>query len=480
MENAAVSAQDYFYTGTHLLGEGEMIAAETAFKHALSLAPQMAEAHANLGWLLEQRKQLQEAETHYRRALALNPAQVQTLINFGAFLTAQKRFDEAEAVYLHARRITPESAPASTAVLSNLGMLLACMQREAEAEILYRTAIALDPAYRKARFNLAYLMLRQGRYEEGWACMDAREWNTAFEEHLPFPRWQGEPLAKKSLLIAVEGGFGDMIQFCRYARLAKEHGATHVALLCHPELKRLLRSMTDIDDIIGYDEALPAMAWDYWTMPLSLPWLFNTTLDTVPARLPYLFAEATDVRRWKQLIDDTEQDSEHASCGAPTQPLRVGLAWQGNPQFENDLDRSLPTLDLLAPLGNIEGTRYFSLQKGEPARSTSTSLSLCDLTARIEDFADTAAFVTNLDLVITIDSAVAHLAAAVGTRCWVLLPAYQPDWRWLAERADTPWYPELMRLFRQQHAGDWAPVVRQVVDALQALAQQQNKDNDNK
>jgi hypothetical protein len=375
-------------------------------------------------------------------------------------------------------------------VLSNFGMLLACMQREAEAEALYRTAIALDPAYRKARFNLAYLLLRQGRYAEGWACMEARAWHGVFEKQLAFPRWCGEPLTGKSLLITVEGGFGDMIQFCRYARLAKQQGAAHVAVLCHPELRRLLHSVDAIDDVIGYDESLPAMAWDYWTMPLSLPSLFQTTLETIPAALPYLFAEAQHVQRWKQCMDESERALPDA--GAANGTLRIGLAWQGNPRFENDADRSLPSPDLLTPLFAIPHTRYFSLQKTNGESNSESerkrgvpSLPLCNPAMQLDDFADTAALIANLDLVITVDTAIAHLAGALGKPCWVLLPAYQPDWRWLAERSDSPWYPQVMRLFRQQHAGDWAPPIAQLASALQTLvlqtlAQQQHQDNDDK
>lgn len=458
MASTPISAEEYFYTGTHLLGAGELVAAATAFRYALGLAPDMAEAHANLAWLSEQNGQALEAEQHYRDALTHNPLQCQTLINFGAFLTAQKRFDEAEAVYRHARQVAPESA----GVLSNLGMLLAGLQREEEAEASYRTAIALEPSYRKARFNLAYLLLRQGRYEEGWACMEARESATAFEKHLPFPRWQGESLAGKSLLIAVEGGFGDTIQFCRYAALARKNGAAHVAVLCQPELRRLLRSMSIIDDVLGYHESLPNMAWDYWTMSLSLPSLFNTRLDTIPATLPYLFAETDRAQQCSKLIDDGSTN------------LRIGIAWQGNPRFENDADRSLASSALLAPLGAIPHTRYFSLQKDRDVKTAiAAALPLCDLTPHMHDFADTAAIIMNLDLVITVDTAIAHLAGALGKPCWVLLPAYKPDWRWLATREDSPWYPHVMRLFRQQHAGDWAPVIQQLVFALRLLTKQQ-------
>lgn len=441
------------------MGEGDAVAAENAFRHALTLAPDLAEAHANLGLLLERRERRQEAENHYRRALELDPLQTQTYLNFGVLLTAQKRFVEAEIIYRYALAIDPESP----AALSNLGVLLACVKQESEAEQCYRSALAIAPDYRKARFNLAYLLLRQGRYDEGWACLEARSSNTAFEKHLDFARWQGESLEGKSLLIGFEAGYGDMIHFCRYARLAKSRGAARISLLCHPALKKLFGSLRHADDVISFDEALPAIHWDYWTMPLSLPGLFQTRADTIPADLPYVFAESPRIARYANIV------------GTADKKLRVGLAWKGNALHENDADRSLPSSDTLAPLGAVPGVACFSLQKGAgEAESSAAPFPLMNLAPHIADFADTAAIVMNLDLVITVDTALAHLAGALGKPCWVLLPAYKADWRWLAKGDDTPWYPHVMRLFRQQIPGEWATVMNDVAAALRILATEGN------
>lgn len=446
-----------FYTAVRLMGERDAAGAEAAFRQALKLVPDFAEVHANLGLLLDQGKRWAEAEVHYRRALELSPEQMLTQLNFGTMLVRQKRFEEAEQAFRLALILAPEQPEP----WSNLGVLLACQKLEAEAEQCYRTAMVLAPEYRKAPFNLAYLLLRQGRFEEGWRALEARDSSQALGRYLQCPRWEGESLRGKSLLIGFESGHGDMIQFCRYAALAKTGGARWISVLCHPGLKTLFAGLEGVDESIAFDANVPADAWDFWVPPLSLPLLFQTCLETIPARLPYLRVAPERIEQWAGRM-------QLAQPG-----LRVGLVWQGNPDFENDADRSLAGLEVLAPLGEVAGVRYFSLQLGPAAAAAanpSAPLNLMDLSAHIVDFADTAALVMNLDLVITVDTAIAHLAGALGKPCWVLLPDYKTDWRWLTGRADTPWYPGVMRLFRQQQAGDWGAVIVEVRQALQGLS----------
>jgi hypothetical protein len=373
-------------------------------------------------------------------------------MNLGVNLAQRKRFGEAEAAYLDAIRLDP----ALPAAWSNLGVLYACMKREAEAERCYRTASGIDPGYANARFNLAYILLRQGRYEEGWACMEARDWYAALEDRLPCPRWRGEDLAGKSLLFAFEAGQGDMIQFCRYASVLKTKGAASITMICHSPLKALFATLDGVDSVIGFNEPLPSAHYDYWTPPLSVPGYCKTRLETIPAALPYLQSDPERVARWQPLL--------------PRQRPRIGLVWKGNRSFENDADRSLPSLKLLAPLWQVPGAQFVSLQKGageDEAAQPPDDQPLTDLGSKVEDFADTAAIIAGLDLVITVDTAVAHLTGALGKPCWVLLPDYKTDWRWLADRTDSPWYPGVMRLFRQEKMEDWAPVVDAVRTALQ-------------
>jgi len=279
---------------------------------------------------------------------------------------------------------------------------------------------------------------------------------------LPCPRWQGEPLAGRSLLIGFEAGHGDMIQFCRYAGVIKAGGAARVDVICHPALKRLFAGLDGLDGASGFDEPLPQRHWDYWVPPLSLPFHFRTRPDSLPAQLPYLHADP--------LLRD-EWAAELAAQSSPGQ-LRVGLVWKGSANFENDDQRSLPALALLAPLGSIPGVRWFSLQKGAgevEAAQPPAALPLVDLGSRLRDFADTAAVIANLDLVIGVDTAVMHLAGALAKPCWLLLPDFKTDWRWLAGRSDSPWDPGVMRLFRQPGMGDWPSVIAEVAAALAAL-----------
>jgi Flp pilus assembly protein TadD len=457
MNNYSLEAKSLFNEGTRLISEGDDVAAENAFRKAIQLAPDLAEAHANLGLLLDQQGHYNKAESFYRRAIELMPGQMQIHLNFGAMLVKQKRFSEAEAAYREALALDPQYP----GTWSNLGVLLACMKREVEAEKCYRSAMALSPGHCNALFNLAYLLLRQGRYEEGWRCLEARDWYAPLENYLRLPRWQGESLEGKSLLIGYEAGHGDMIQFCRYATLIKKVGAAQVSILCHPGLKTLFTSLLGVDEVIAFNEPLPKHNWDYWVPPLSLPVQFSTRLDTIPADLPYLNAEPAKIRHWAGIM------------GCQKKELRIGLVWKGNPRFENDADRSLVSLDDLASLGEVAGVRYYSLQKGpgeDEAATPPYPLSLMDLGSRIADFSDTAAIMMNLDLVISVDTAAAHLAGSLGKPCWVLLPEYKTDWRWLTNHRDSPWYPDVVRLFRQKEVGDWATVIAEVKAELQALS----------
>lgn len=438
------------------MAAGEVVRAAACFREAVKIAPDFAESYANLGLMSERQGDVGFAEICYRRSIELNPTYSETHLNLGVLLAGEKRFDEAEAAYRRAIALRTDSPVG----WSNLGVLYACIQREVEAEQCYRTAMSLDDAYAMARFNLSYLLLRQGRFEEGWFCLEARNWYAAPAAHLACPRWQGESLAGRSILIGYEAGLGDMIQFCRYADVLKAQGAASITIVCHPPLQALLATLEGIDAVIHFDEHIPVSGWDFWTPLLSLPYYCKTRLDSIPSRIPYLQAPPKHSAKWASLL--------------PADGLRVGLVWKGNPLFENDADRSLPSLEVLAPLGAVAGITFISLQKGageDEAAQPPSGLPVIDLGFQLEDFADTAAVVTGLDLVICVDTAVAHLTGALGKPCWVLLPAYKADWRWLADRTDTPWYPDTMRLFRQSIMGDWAAVVAEVVSALEQWVQ---------
>ena len=451
-DRADDAALAHYLRGEQQLHAGEMQAAEQAFRQAIGLDEQFAEAHGNLGYVLDQIGAHAEAEGHYRLALELAPNHATVHLNLGALLVQKKRHAEAEACYAAALALEP----ASSAVWSNLGALNLNLRQEETAETCLRHAIALDPLNTRARFNLAYLKLRQRNFEEGWALFEARDWYRAMEKQLAFPRWQGESLAGRSLLVTYEAGHGDMIQFCRYIPLLKKLGAVHITMLCHTALKRLLSGLEGLDSVCGLDEALPTSHFDCWTPLMSAPHYVGTRPDTVPAQLPYLRVDPALHLPW-------------ASQLPRERAFRVGVAWKGNPQFENDKDRSLPHLQTLAPLWTVPNLHFFSLQKGageEEIAPCGAQQPLTELGSQMQDFADTAAIMAELDLVIAVDTAIAHLAAALGKPCWLLLPWYMTDWRWGAEGTNSIWYPGAMRLFRQGSDADWGPVIAEVAVAL--------------
>lgn len=463
----AETLEQLFTRGNQALAARDLAAAVSAYRTALAIAPTQAALHGNLALALDEAGDAQAADHHYRQALALEPEQAQLWINHGVLLLQGKRLAEAEAALRQALALAPQD----TSALSNLGVLLAQQYRDEEAETTLRTALRLQPEHRNAAYNLGYLLLRQGRLEEGWLCLEQRDRHGALAERLsrqlPCPRWRGEPLQGRSLLIALEAGHGDMVHFCRYAALAKAAGAQRVTVLCHPALVSLFATLHGCDQAIAFDQDWPdggegqAETFDYWVPPLSLPYLFATRPDTIPAALPYLHADPARVARWAPRLT--------AAPGT----RKVGLVWKGNPNFENDAERSLPALATLAPLGRTPGVAFFSLQKGageDEATMPPPELRLTPLGGDLADFADTAAVIAQLDLVITVDTAVAHLAGALNKPCWVLLPWYLPDWRWFQGRDDSPWYPGVMRLFRQTTMGDWPSVVSRLGAALRDWA----------
>jgi hypothetical protein len=450
------AAAQRFFDGTRHLAAQDAASAEACFREAVAIEPELGEAHANLGWLAEAAGRLDEAEACYRRALALRPSQPTIHLNHAALLARLKRFDEALAGCWTAVQLDPEAA----AGWSNLSVLLVQMGRHDDAEACCRRSLSLDPHYPKAHINLAYLCLRDGRWDEGWAHYAWRGWQLDLAGRVTCPRWNGESLDGRTVLVGLEGGYGDMIQFARFATTLKQAGARHVTLLCPPPLLALLATLDGVDELLPSDGLLPPARWDCWTSATSVPRHLNTRPDTLPATGPYLQAEPAAVARWQLRLHQA----------LPTAALRIGLVWKGNPAFENDDERSLPSIDVLAPLAALPGVQFVSLQKGageDEARRAPVAL---HLGGEIGSFADTAAIVQALDLVICVDTAVAHLAGALGKPCWVLLPQQMTDWRWLTGRGDSPWYPGALRLFRQARRGDWAPVIAALGEAWRGLS----------
>ncbi len=429
--------------------------AEAAFRKALALDPKFPEAHANLGNALKAQEHYAEAEAQYREALALRPADKNFLNNLGAVLDDLGRLGEAEVAYQQTLAVAPDFA----AAYCNLGRLMQTQGRLAEAEAAYRKAVELNADFTDAKLNLGLLLLTLGRYEEAWPWHEARHFpdskaRRAMQPPFTFPQWQGEPLAGKSLAVVLEQGHGDNIQFIRYAPLIKALGASRLTFVQPAPLVLFLATAHGLDAITPDAVSLPPH--DYWCFPLSLPLHLGSTLDTLPNTLPYLWALPERVERWRPRL--------------PASGLKVGLVWKGNPDHKNDANRSLPHLSALAPLWDVPGISFISLQKGQgqdEARLPPPGQPLLHLGDDIADFADSAAIIAQLDLVITVDSAAGHIAGALGKPVWVLLPGVGTDWRWLLEREDSPWYPGAMRLFRQpREASSWDATLREVAAAL--------------
>ncbi|MGV2291766.1 tetratricopeptide repeat-containing glycosyltransferase family protein [Trinickia sp. YCB016] len=440
--------------------------AETAFRQALSFRPDNSEAHYNLGVVLRALDRLSEAEAAYRQALAIRPDCVEALNNLGSVLQAFDRLPEAAAAYGQALTLRPGFAEAH----QSLGNVLKELGQLAEAEAAYRRAIAIRADYGDAKFGLATLLLSTGRFEEGWRLYECRYDRPEFVHYmsrswLTCPQWQGEALAGKSVLVWQEDGLGDMIQFGRFLPLLKAQGAAHVAFACVPTLHRLFAAVDGIDAVLDHDTAQARSSeYDCWTSPLSMPFHLRTTVDNIPhfvyripERIPERASEPSLVESWRARLSTL--------ASGP----RIGLVWKGNAKHHNDANRSLPSLAALAPLWSVAGVNFVSLQIGQgedEARCPPPGQPLLHLGSDVTDFADTAAIVNQLDLVIAVDTSTAHLAASLGKPCWVLLPGRDVDWRWMRERTDSPWYPGTLRLFRQSAEEGWPATIERVRQAL--------------
>lgn len=469
MDAAPSGAARAFHEGSAHLQGGAHDLARASFEQAVALDPALAEAWANLGWLAAFEGDTRRAAQCYEQSLALRADLYSVRLNYGTLLMGQRLLDETEVQFSAAVKLQAD-APGGW---SNLGGLYAAWGRDVEAELCCRQALLRDASHAMARLNLAYVLLRQGRWAEGWPLLESRDWYAGLQARLPCPRWQGEPLQDQHVLVAPEAGYGDVIQFSRYAALLRRQGARRVTLLCAPPLQPLLATLEGLDEVRSWD--LPAdPSWDVWVPLLSLPHRLGTRVDTVPARIPYLRVPAARREECGAWVGPRLEDRSPGAPARASSRFRVGLVWRGSAGFENDAERSLPDLRTLQPLWSLPSLQFVSLQKGageDEALAPPPGQPLQAVGHRIRDFADTAALIESVDLVITVDTSTAHLAGALGRSCWVLLPAYMTDWRWLQGRDDSPWYPGVMRLFRQTARGNWDAVVASVVQALAEWAQ---------
>lgn len=427
--------------------------AEKYWHCVIDIQPDNVDAYNNLGIVYKSQGEFDKAKEAYVQAMNLDPDDAKLHNNIANLFREINCFEQAEAEYRRAIQLQPNYGEAHR----NLGMLFKELHRFEEAEASYKEALRLNPGCVRTQANLGFLLLELGRYEEGWVLYESRcdlKVNPLFPfPAVSFPQWKGESLAGKSIVIFPEQGFGDEIQFVRYTALLKKRGASRITLVCKEGLKRLFLTLRNVDSVIVPAEGIETH--DYWTFLVSLPFHLKTTVESIPSQIPYVGTRPEWIQKWQSYL--------------PKNGFRVGLVWKGSGEHSNDANRSLPSLASLAPLWGVPGVSFISLQKGageEEARIASSGVPIIYFGSEVEDFADTAAIVAQLDLVISVDTAVAHLCGALGKRCWVLLPSIGTDWRWLRERTDSPWYPKRMRLFRQTDPNDWNKTIDEVAAAL--------------
>jgi tetratricopeptide (TPR) repeat protein len=429
--------------------------AVTSHERALQLKPDYAVAHHNLGNVLRGHGQLDQAIASFKKALELRPDYAEAHINLGIALRDSGQGAAAIAQFEQAARLKPDSAE----LYNNWGVALFGTGHVDQALGKYEMALRLNPDFAEAHVNRALACLQNGDWHRGWPEFEWRSKMKGMPQRQWLrPAWQGDALEGRTILLSAEQGLGDTIQFVRYVELVRERGGL-VLLECPKALGRLLASCPGIDRIVT-ETANPA-DYEYQASLLSLPLVFGTTLTSIPSSVPYIHAEPSLIERWQQEL-------------ACVTELKVGIAWQGSLNYRWDRQRSIPLIEF-APLAAVPGVRLLSLQKGfgsEQVASAAGRLQIMDLSKRLDveagAFMDTAAVMTNLDLVITSDTATAHLAGALGVPVWVALP-FVADWRWLREREDCPWYPT-MRLFRQHRPGDWAEVFERLASELRRLS----------
>ncbi|MBM3757653.1 MAG: tetratricopeptide repeat protein [Acidobacteria bacterium] len=426
-----------------------------AFQNTLAREPNHARAANNIGILLQLRKQYTDAIASYRMAVASDPNYSAALYNLGTAL--HESGEAAEAV--NTFRALLKKEPNHAAAWTNLGNAWLAHNDIAAANACYLETLRLAPDEPAAEWNLGIAALLAGEFSDGWAGYERRFDVKGATPRRAFsqPVWRGESLEGRSLLLHAEQGLGDTIQFVRYAPEFAKRGAK-VIVECQFGLISLLRSLPGVSEWVAAPAPEPGRsgpqpidhlpATDFQLPFLSAPHVAQTTLDTIPSAEGYLHAPSAAVQRCSEWL------------GPRRDAIRAGLVWAGNPNHKNDRNRSIP-VPHLEGLGSAVGVEWVNLQKGD---APPESMAMRDAAAVLADFADTAGLIANLDLVVSVDTSVAHLAGALGKPVWVLLP-FAPDWRWMLDREDSPWYRSA-RLFRQRGPGAWPDLLREVAAEL--------------
>jgi len=452
-------AEAYSNLGSTQRDLGQLDTAVASYRRALELNPTYAEAHNNLGSTLRDLSKLDEAVTSYNRALEIKPNLAEAYCNRGVALQEIGRLDEAVTSYGRALQIKPDFAEA----YSNLGSTQRDLGQLDTAVTSCRLAVQIKPDFADAKYNLGNVLLLMGSFEEGWLRYESRhDPSTTKRSSLPplttIPQWRGESIAGKAILAWCEQGLGDQIQFWRYLPILKTHGTRRITLVCATPLESLFSRAGVVDEVFTFAEAKDIPPHDYWTFLLSIPHYCHTTLENIPAMIHYLYAD-----------DNYQHDMAIQLANIPE--FKVGVCWQGGKTYFHDAERS-PGLESFKQLFTLNGVRFFTLQPGgRDEFLLAAGASALDIGHEIDaltpPFEETAALIMNLDLVITCDTSIGHLAGALGKPVWVVLP-FVPDWRWMMDREDSPWYPNT-RLFRQFVRGDWGEVFERVAQRLESV-----------
>jgi Flp pilus assembly protein TadD len=432
---------------------GRLGDSESIYRQILAHLPDHPEALHGLGLVAGRAGDADSAIGLIRRAISNNPLSPAYHYNLGVALNEKGRLEEAIESY----RKTIQLKPDYTEAHNNLGVALRETGQFEEAIGEYRRAITIQPDFADAHWNLAQSLLLTGDFAQGWQEYEWRWKVPSLTPRRAFsqPQWNGQALGGRTILLHAEQGFGDTIQFVRYAQCVAERGG-RVILESPPELARLLAGCAGVGKVIARGEPLPA--FEAHSSLASLPFIFSTDLKTIPADVPYLLADGDLHQRWNKRL------------GNSPGRRKVGLVWSGRPNYKDHRKRAVD-LSQLAPLAKIPDLDFYSLQIGDPAKQPRPAgMKLTDFPRELTDFAQTAAVIANLDLIVTVDTAVAHLAGAMGRPTWVLLPSIA-DWRWMRERSDSPWYPT-MRLIRQKARGDWEGAVQVLAAQLAEGANQ--------
>jgi len=430
--------------GVALFDQGDKAGGEVSFQEALKINPESVEAHFHLALILHDCGDVSVAKVHYQQTLSLDPTRIEAWCNLGNIERELANFEAAEACYRRALELDNSVAE----VHGNLGVALQETGQIEAAIASYRRAIQLNPEDAETRRNLSMALLLVGEYAEGWQEYEWR-WNTHYfapqVRSLKAPRWAGKNLTGKTILVTAEQGYGDTLQFIRFLPMIVEKGG-HIIFECQAPLVDLVRGMEGGFQVIRQGEGLPDH--DYQIPLLSLPGLFEVRENSIPASVPYLHAPVGP------------------GCDFTETGFKVGLAWRGSPGFKRDGLRS-PGLEPFIPLINLDGVQIYSLQKDEGLEELEKyglKDQVIDIGSKIETFSDTAAALSQMNLIISSDTAVAHLAGAMGLPVWVALSKI-PDWRWLMKGVKCPWYPT-MKLYRQTSPGNWSDVVEMMCNDL--------------